>query len=282
MLNFAGLKCYADRKISTLKIDDSVNCSSIMQYPETGRHIRSFLLLVFVSFIFASCGIQKKLVYFQNLPNDTTLTNLVTKPEEPEIVPGDLLDIKVAGLDQANTAIYNAPTNTVDDEDGHLVNDDGTIEFIKLGRVKAAGLTKRQMARQLQEDLVPYVGQNVVVSVGIKNRHITMMGGIASKVMPLTQNMTLLDALAESGDIKDQGKIKNILVIRSKSHGEEKEFKRIDLRDNSVFYSPYFYLQPDDIVYVEPKRRRQEVLQTVSIFMSLTSFTLLLIDRIFR
>src|SRR6185312_13466369 len=90
----------------------------------------------------------------------------------------------------------------------------------------------------------PYLAQ-CVVAVGFLNRHVTMMGAVSPRVLPLPNNkMTILDALAATGDIGDKGKTK--------------EFKRLNLTDESVFYSPYFYLQPDDIVYVEPVKKKAE------------------------
>ena len=94
------------------------------------------------------------------------------------------------------------------------------------------------------------------MSVGFLNRHITMMGAVSPQVLPiLNDNMTLLDALASSGDIGAKGRPDNILVIREKDN--TKEFKRLNLTDKSIFYSPYFYLQPNDIVYVEPVKERK-------------------------
>ncbi len=248
----------------------------IVKYP------KGFPLVIFCIFLLlSSCGLERRAVYFKDMPADTTLTNLVSKPQEAVIVAGDLLSITVASLSPENTAIYNAAPNTVDGLPGYLVNDSGYIEFIKLGAVKAEGLTKTQLGRTLQKDLEPYLGQNVV-TVGIQNRHITMMGGVSPKVLPLTQNMTLLDALAQTGDIGEKGRIDNVLVVRSSNLGQEKTFKRIDLNNKSLFYSPYYYMQPDDIVYVEPKKPRMQTMQIVSFAMTTLSFLFIMYDRISR
>ncbi len=234
-----------------------------------------------VSFLLISCGAERKTVYFKDLERDTTLNNLISRPPEMKIMNGDLLAITVTSLSPENTVLYNAAPDSDDGQLGYLVDSLGNIEFIKLGKIKAAGLTKVQLSRQLQKDLEPYLGQNTV-SVGIQNHHITMMGGVSPKVIPLTRDMTLLDALAQSGDIGDKGRIDNVLVVRSQNQGKEKAFKRIDLNDKSLFYSPYYYMQPEDIVYVEPKKPKMQTLQIVSFVMTTVTFILFTIDRIFR
>lgn len=243
--------------------------------------MRPLWFLGVVSFLLVSCGAERRTVYFKDMERDTTLTNLISKPAVTKIASGDLLAITVTSLSAENTVIYNAAPDAMDGLSGYLVDSLGEIPFIKLGQVKVAGLTKTELSRLLQKDLEPYLGQNVV-SVGIQNRHITMMGGVSPKVIPLTRNMTLLDALAESGDIGEKGRIDNVLVVRSGAEGREKTFKRIDLNDKSLFYSPYFYMQPDDIVYVEPKKPRMQTMQIVSFAMTTVTFILFTLDRIFR
>ncbi|MDQ2719723.1 MAG: polysaccharide biosynthesis/export family protein [Bacteroidota bacterium] len=208
----------------------------------------SFLILLVV--FLSSCTTTKNTTYFQNLQKDTTLNNLVSKDFESTIQKGDLLGITVASLSPENTLIYNAPQNTVGTLAGHLVDENGNIQFIKLGSIHAAGMTRKELKTKLQNDLSPYL-KETVVSVGFMNRHVTMMGGISPQVLPMiTDNMTILDALAASGDVATKGRSDNILVIREKDNS--KIFKRLNLTDQSVFYSPYFYLQPNDIIYVQP------------------------------
>ena len=235
------------------------------------------LLAVSVS----SCRTAKQLTYFQDLPKDTTLTNLVTKDFQTKIQTGDLLTITVASLSPENTLLYNAPQNAVGDKTGYLVDETGKIPFIKLGDLTVAGMTKKELKVRLEKDLTPFLGQNVV-SVAIINRHITLMGAISPQVLPLTsEKMTILDALASSGDIGFKGKTDNILVIRE--NGNDKEFKRLNLTDKSIFYSPYFYLQPNDIVYVEPvKDQSSKIPQIISWVTTGITFTIFIIDRISR
>ena len=240
-----------------------------------------YLLLIALIASVTSCSTAKQTTYFQDLPNDTVLTNLATKDFETKIQTGDLLTITVASLSPENTQIYNAPQNSVGDKAGYLVDENGNIPFVKLGDLHVAGMTKKQLKTKLEKELQPYLQQNVV-SVSIVNRHITLMGAISPQILPMTsEKMTILDALASSGDIGFKGKTDNVLVIRETKDG--KEFKRLNLTDKSIFYSPYFYMQPNDIVYVEPVK--EKVVSTPQIISWVTTgitFTILIIDRISR
>lgn len=240
-----------------------------------------FRFLIIFLIILSSCNTSKQTVYFRDIPNDTTLTSLISKNFEPKIQKGDLLGITISSLSPENTAIYNAPQNAEGPATGHLVDQEGNIQFIKLGVIHVEGMTRKELKARLEKDLVPYLAQTVV-AVGFLNRHVTMIGAVSPQVLPMpNDNMTLLDALAASGDIGEKGRADNILVIREKDNS--KEFKRLNLTDKSIFYSPYFYLQPNDIVYVEPVAKKQDnTLRVISYVTSGLSIAIFIIDRIFK
>lgn len=240
-------------------------------------------LFIFIFFIVVlpSCSSTKNTTYFQGIPKDTTLNNLVSKNFEPKIQNGDLLGITVASLSPDNTAIYNAPQNAEGTLAGYEVDENGNIEFIKLGTIHVAGMARKELKEELEKKLTPYLAQSVV-AVSFLNRHVTMMGAVTPQILPMPNSrMTILDALAASGDIVDKGKTDNILVIREK--GDSKEFKRLNLTDESIFYSPYFYLQPNDIVYVEPvKVKAENTTRIISYVTTGLTLFIFIIDRIIK
>jgi polysaccharide biosynthesis/export protein len=238
-----------------------------------------FTILFFT--LFSSCTSTKKTIYFRDIPKDTTLTNLVSKNFEPKIQKADLLSITVASLSPENTAIYNAPQNAQGPLLGYLVDENGNIEFIKLGTIHVAGMTRKELKTKLEKDLTPYLAQTVV-AVGFLNRHVTMMGAVSPQVLPMpNDNMTIFDALAVSGGIGEKGRADNVLVMRENDNS--REFKRLNLTDKSIFYSPYFYLQPNDIIYVEPvKVKTDNTTRIISYVTAGISFVLLVIDRIIK
>lgn len=239
------------------------------------------VMLALLTVLF-SCTSTKRTAYFQDIPADTALSNLVSKNYEPIIRKGDLLGITVSSLSPDNTLLYNAPQNVVGPTPGYLVDENGDIFFFKLGTVHAEGLTRKELKEKLQNDLTPYLAQNVV-SVSFQNRHITLMGPLNSQVIPLVNdNTTILDVLATGGDIADKGRTDNVLVIRE-SDDHSKTFKRINLTDKSVFYSPYFYVQPNDVVYVEPvKKKPENATRIVSYITAGLSVLVFILDRIIK
>lgn len=254
-----------------------------MRIPLCLFNLKVTILAVAFLLLLGACNTAKKTTYFQDLQTDTTLNNLVSKSFETKIQPGDLLSITIASLSPENAAIYNAPPNNVGSLPGFLVDKAGNIDFIKLGKIQVAGLTREELRQKLQTDLQPYLAQTVV-AVGYLNRHITLLGAISPQVLPMTtEHMTIFDALAASGDIGTKGKSDNVLVIREKENGKERDFKRLNLTDKSIFYSPYFYMQPNDIVYVEPlKEKTNNTLRIVSYVTTGITFVLFILDRLFK
>ena len=239
--------------------------------------IRIVMLAVVSMLVFflSSCSSSKNTGYFKGIKNDTTLHNVISKNFEPKIQKGDLLGITVSSLSPANTALYNAPQNAEGTVTGFLVDSVGNIDFFKLGHVLAAGLTRSELKEELQKELVPYLAQTVV-SVGFLNRHVTLIGAISPSILPLaTDHMSILDAIASAGDIHPGGKKDDVMLIREE--GNSRVFKKLDLTDQSIFYSPYFYLQPNDIIYVKPETKKQKFTTTQIISYVTTGISLYLL-----
>lgn len=241
----------------------------------------SITVILFL-FLISSCTTTKQTTFFQDLQKDTTLSNIISTAPEPVINKGDLLSITVASLSPENTTLYNVPPNMAGTTAGYLVDENGYIEFFKLGRLKVQGETRKQLKEELQSALAPYL-REPQVAIGFLNRHVTIMGAAGAQVLPMTaDHLTLLDAIATSGGIGDKGRPDNILIIRESDTA--KIFKRVDLTDHSIFSSPYFFLQPNDIVYVEPAKKEKEanVTRIISYVTAGISFALLIIDRIIK
>lgn len=234
------------------------------------------LLLIWMS----SCTVSREQVLFQDIPADTTIQQIVSNNLEPKIQPNDALSIVVTSLSPENTLIYNAPPNIFQGKPAYIVDKQGYIEFIKLGRIKAAGLTVKEFKKLLEAQLQPYLSQNVV-TLGILNHHVTLVGSASPQIIPLEMNnMTLLDVLAVAGSIENMV-TKDILVIREKEGG--KEFKRLNLTDKSIFYSPYYYMQPNDIVYIQSNpKNNTSAIQIISYVTTGITFIIFLMDRVFK
>ena len=246
-----------------------------------------FILGIFLVFILNSCTAPKNVVYFQNLQKDTTLRHLVASNMELRIRKNDQLSINIISPDPVSTPLFNGSLGTStsttsagsnsSSSSGYLVDKDGNIELYKLGVIHVEGLTRSELKSKLQNDLSPYL-KDAVVSIRFLSNHITVLGEVA-KPQVLTipnEQISLLDAIGESGDLTITGRRDNILVIRETPDG--KQFKRLNITDHSIFSSSFFYLKPDDVVYVEPtsakiKGQKQQiigyVLSAVSVLITI-------------
>lgn len=228
----------------------------------------------------SACTTTKNPVYFRDLPRDTILRNVVAENYQLKIQKNDILGITVASLSPDVAFYNNLPANSTLTPAGYLVDGNGNISFAKLGSLHVEGMTRKELKDTLEKNLVPYL-KDVMVNITFQNRHVTVLGGVTPKVLPMADdNMTILDALAATGDIGEKGKIDNVLVIRDSTGA--KEFKRLNLEDHSVFYSPYYYLQPNDVVYVEPAKVKAKVstVQLISIITSAVSLIILILNTV--
>lgn len=251
------------------------------------RFYSSLLFLIIPNLWLISCSSGKKIVYFENLPRDTMLHNLVTRDFELKIRKGDVISISVSSLSVESSAIFNAPQVSMGEPavsgvPGFLVDIKGDIGYPKLGLLHVEGLTRNELKNLLAKELSPYL-KEAVITVNFANQKVTVMGEVTNpQVLSLTaENLTLLQALALCGGINKTARRDNVLVIRE--NGTDKEFKRVNLNNSSVFYSPFYYLRPDDIVYVEPDISRKESGSTQQIITFIStglSLLFLILSRI--
>lgn len=243
--------------------------------------VHFWVLMVCSILLLPSCLSTKAPEFFEKIVKDTTINNVAKKDLDPVIQKGDLLGITIGSLSPENTVLYNFPQNALAGQLGYLVDSNGQINFVKLGLIQAAGITRNNLKLNLESHLKDYL-TNPVVAIGFLNRHVTVLGPSGSKVLPMPEdNMTLIDAIANTGGIGAEGKITNILVVREKDGS--KEFKRLNLTDASVFHSPYFYLQPNDLVYVSPdKKKGENVTRIVGFVTAGLSLAIFIIDRVLK
>lgn len=221
--------------------------------------------------VFTSCLTQKRVAYTNYLQNagDTAAKFLL---QEPIIKKSDLLSIKVystSAVPAITDAPYNLPEQTVMGSNsasptaGFLVDENGDIEYPRIGRLHVEGLTKAQAAaiirKRFENDLT-----NPSVIVRFLNYRITVLGEVRSPntfILP-TERITILEALGLSGDITDYGNKKNVQVAREKNGSVEIGY--VDLASKSLFQSPYYRLQQNDVVFVaQIKRKSEQVEQQV-------------------
>ena len=228
----------------------------------TSKYILPLLISGFAAIIFTSCSSPKNAYYFKTLPRDTSLTNTVNRVPETRIQKNDQLNINISSLNPAEDAVFNAAAgmgnttaSTGTAASGYTVDIAGNIQVHRLGIIHAEGMTRRELKNKLETDISPYL-KDAVVTIRFLNHRVTLLGEI-SKPQVITmpeEKLSLLEVLGSSGDLTQLAKRDNILIIREKENS--KQFKRINLEDHSIFTSEWYYLQPGDVVYVEPSDKR--------------------------
>lgn len=225
----------------------------------------SYVLLLLVS---VSCATNRNLAYFSDSRSSAGSEQTITNRQEPLIQSGDLLSITVNSLSPESNLLLNngilLPTgNTLSSteatrkaSEGYLVDKNGAISFPVLGSVKLAGLTRDQAVAKITSLIVEKTVKAPTVNVSFLNFRITVLGEVArpaSFVVP-NEHITLLEALGLAGDMTAYGRREDVLVIREKDG--VRHMARLDLTSQAVLASPYFYLQQNDVVYVEPDKAR--------------------------
>ncbi|WP_347158213.1 polysaccharide biosynthesis/export family protein [Pontibacter chitinilyticus] len=244
-----------------------------------------------------SCRSAKDLAYFKDLPDNAVYSEKISNETEPKIQPDDLLNITVSSLNPEANALFNkgvliTPSSTSTGvsssragEEGYLVDKDGNIEFPVLGKVNVGGLTKQQAKAKLMAELQNYL-KDPSVNIRFINFRVTVIGEVKNPstfTIP-SEKINVLEALGLAGDMTSYGKRENVLLIREENG--VRKLARLDLNSKEVLNSPYFYLQQNDVVYVEPNKIRtiQATTNTrnISLLLSVISVTTLIISRLYR
>ncbi len=233
-----------------------------------------------------SCTTSKQVPYMQNIDSISLAASQYLY--DARIKPKDALNITVHTTDPAVAAPFNLTVSRNLGSDGslstgggslqsYLVENDGTINFPVIGRISVVGLTKKECETLIEQKVAPYLAktEKPVVTVRMASFRITLIGDFtAPKVVPVTtEKMSILEAMASGGDLTLYGKRQNVLLIREDATGR-KSIHRIDLTDANFINSPYYYVQQNDIIYVEPnatKAKNSALGQSVTIWFSFIS-----------
>jgi polysaccharide export outer membrane protein len=231
------------------------------------------------AFLGASCSPAKNTTYFQTIPYNSEVQTLISKDFEHKLKVDDIITIAITSLSEEVRHYNTFP-------DGYLVDKNGNIQMYKLGDVKVLGLTLSQLKDRITKQLVPDIFKQATVSVRFKNLKVVVLGEVGSPgVIPMeTEHLSIIEAISLRGDLRENARKDNVLIIRNTERG--KLFYRVNLLDGSVFNSNFYYLQADDIVYVEAETKKKDSeARTQQIFayvISGLSFLFLIFDRINR
>lgn len=238
-----------------------------MKFPKSFRIPALGLIALIMA---TSCVSRKEVVYFQGLEEAQARMD-ESQPKSLRIKPNDLLTISVSAAEQEAALPFNLPVigasqgglNMGTGVSGQpqlqtfLVDEAGTIDFPVLGKVEAAGYSQEKLAVRLKEEIREYV-QDPIVNVRLVNFQISVLGEVNRPGTFDVQDdyFSLPQALGMAGDMSIYGKRDNVLVVREE--GGTKTHAYLDLSDAEVINSPYYYLQQNDVVYVEPNKAQRQ------------------------
>ncbi|MGO3717700.1 MAG: polysaccharide biosynthesis/export family protein [Mesonia hippocampi] len=222
--------------------------------------MKKTLALIILALLMASCASKKEVLYFQDI-DDTSLIPVKEIYQHPEIQSNDILKIDITALEQeavlpfmfnklnvGNQRSTNLQTMNLE---GFVVGEDGTINFPELGKLKVVGKTTSELEDFLKEKLSQSI-INPTVKVRLLNYKVTVMGEVKSPgtYTIAEESITLPQAIGLAGDMTINGKRKEVLIVRQKDG--ERQIKRIDFTKSDWMNSEFYFLQPNDMVYVQP------------------------------
>ncbi len=232
------------------------------------KKITILMLIVATAMVFSSCTMTKEVAYFQNMEQvDIASTTMMP---EIHIKPNDELTILVSSItpeaaEPFNMRLYANQTSNFGSTTAsnslytYIVDKEGNINFPVIGKIKVVGLSRTEAEDLIRSKIQPYFAseEKPVVKVRYASFKVTVIGEVGgSRVITVSnERLSIIEALAQAGDLSIYGKRPNVLLVREGADGK-KISVRYNLNDANLFNSPYYYLEQNDIIYVEPHKTR--------------------------
>jgi polysaccharide export outer membrane protein len=269
--------------------------------------MKRFFPFIVLVVLLTSCNAYEKVAYVQQAGSQAVFDDK-TKPGIPDVTlkAGDLLTITVNSNVPEAAAPFNLPlipggesmknysigNSTISGGGGlqnYLVDHEGNVVFPIIGKIHAAGMTKSELAEKIKSSISPaYIKEEPIVLIRYANYRISVLGEVARPGMLSVNNerLSIFEAISMAGDLTVYGRRDNVLIIRENNKGE-RETVRIDLRDSKLIDSEYYYLQQNDVLYVQPNNQKarstfigQAETLSLSVVSTLISITTLVVTLI--
>lgn len=249
-----------------------------------------FYFLILLVFILPSCGLKKNFNYLQGDSSTLALKNHTFK-----IKSGDALGIKVFGSDQESLDLFNIPGSQLQVQNigiytpslalnSYIVDSDGYIDFPVVGKIKVLNMSLLEISELVKSKIKNYISEPKV-NVEILNFKISVLGDVVNPgtFFVSVDKISLLEAISLAGDLNISAKRNNLLIVRF-DNGTYKEY-RIDLTKKDFINSDVFYLQQNDVIYVEANQAKinsSKVSSSWSIAITLASLVITTLNLISR
>lgn len=225
------------------------------------------LLTISAVLLGTSCKHYERIAYLKDFSDSSLPEAIQTHAfQSPLIQPDDVLSITIQTIDNEVTSLLNSGNSTTGIQgnvpvlgsstggqapNGYLVDKEGRVELPFVGKVKVGGLSTADAKEEIRKQVDKYFNEPVI-NVRFANYKVTILGEVlrpSSYIVP-NEKVSIFDALGLAGDMTIYGRRENVLLIRDSL--TYKKLIRLDLNSKEIVSSPYFYLQPNDILYVEP------------------------------
>lgn len=218
--------------------------------------IKAFFLTVFIAL--TSCA-SKNIVYLQDIQPNVAMA--LQEPQPIRFEPGDRLKIVVHSRDGEVAKVFNILDNSGEGKGNHsiyTIDKSGYVDLPVLGPLKVAGLTREETANEIKYKLLESrMLKDPIVTIDYEGFGYSVLGEVKSPGRKSIERdqITLIEAIAEAGDLTIDGKRDNILVLRTEN-GIQTPYRVNVLDTRDLYSSPVYYLQQNDVIYVEPNPKK--------------------------
>jgi len=245
---------------------------------------KPILWLFLFSLVLSSCVPMKKMLYLQVKGRTDTLSTFVNERKiDYRIQPGDNLYIRVVTLDEKTTQMLNPLAGTTNTSNiggndasiyltSYTVNEAGYLNFQLVGEIFVRNMNVDEIRDAIQEELKVYLKELVVV-VKLVNYNLTILGEVTrqGQYKVYQTDINLFEAIATAGGMTDFANRNKIAIIRLTKTGSAVHY--VDMTRKDILSSEYYYLKPNDIVYVPPVKGKQFGFATFPYVMILSTIT---------
>ena len=261
---------------------------------------RYFFLIVFFPLLLGSCISNKRITYLQNLPGNPEigLDEFIPYAEVEYkyiLQPFDIVDIDFASSDEDLTKAFEfqgsrsmrgggggSGVSDIFYFTGYSIDQAGFIELPQLGKLEIGGLTEEEAQKKVQEGINSFFKEEVFVKLRIGGIRFTALGEFSNSgtQVILKNRATIFDALSVAGESNILAKKNKLFIIRQYDKGTR--IHQINLNDRQLLASPFYFIQPNDILYLEPMSIRQfgnadNLTSSLGLIISVTSSVILIV-----
>jgi len=253
---------------------------------------RYFLFIIASLIALSSCNRRAQLLYINNISNEDIKTSNIP---QYTLKPADMLYVQIITQDANVSSLFNnrgfggATQSSIFNSEmgnylyGYTLNDSGYVQLPVLGKLKLTDLTISQCRELIQKNTEKYLTDGIAVVKQLSFK-VTILGEVRSPGIKniLKDNLTIFEGLGLAGDFTDYARRTNVLLMRQTSDGVRTI--RVNLQDKNLLTSEAYYLLPNDILVVEPRRGKLFNMNApnVAVSLSIISTTLLLINLILK